>query len=358
MITRIAIDRYVYEDVYPAFKAATNEKDETAAINRGFLNYLAERRIVLAGDAPIAVADIGCGPGDTLIKYLSGVAFPGGFEVRATDFIPEYADAERGEALRTLAAAGAAGTIKLAGLSVRAGDAFGGTLLELLSGPDDGTRMRRAFKIVFASHLLYHAEDPSDAERLLRDVAANLLADDGICIMYHLANAPQTFQEYRARFGSQSAGVAASDTGAVTIDDPPALIAAICARMGLAFWQMEFETQLRFGSLSDEDWRWFKDPRRYDALADRNPDAYEDLKRLYFVVQRAPLEFAADNSASGLGAFIDEIRPVIEGNRGVLPLAERTQVFCRADSSAVLREAVPAALVACLRSRETISART
>src|SRR5713101_6946636 len=124
MSSRIKLDRYVYKDIYPAFKAATDEKEITANINRTFLNYLAKRNLILTGDCPVAVADIGCGPCDTLIKYLTGVVFAPGFIVRATDFIPEYADAERGEELQTLASAQAKNTIKLVDFSVRAGNAI------------------------------------------------------------------------------------------------------------------------------------------------------------------------------------------------------------------------------------------
>jgi hypothetical protein len=98
--------------------------------------------------------------------------------------------------------------------------------------------------------------------------------------------------------------------------------------------------------LGGDEWGAFRDPGSYDALAVSNPGAYEDLKRLYFVVQRAPLEFAADHSATGLTAFIDEIRPVIEANHGALPLTERMQVCSRADASPLLGEAIPGALAA------------
>jgi hypothetical protein len=346
MSPRIALDRYIYEDVYPAFKAATDEKEITAHINRAFLNYLAARNRTLAGDAPLAVADIGCGPCDTLVKYLAGVRFAPAFIVRATDFIPAYADAQRGEALQILAAAHAAKTLNLAGFAVQAGDAFGGHLLDLLSAPHDGTAMRRAFRVVFASHMMYHADASSHVQRIISDISNNLLARDGVCIMYHVANTPGTFQEFRARFGSQASAPSESNTGAVTVDDPPAQIAAACTALRLPLYQMDFRTNLRFGNLGDNEWRAFKDPQAYDALAASDPAAYEDLKRLYFVVQRAPLEFAADHSATGVTAFIDEIRSVIEANHGVLPLAERMQVFIRTDASPALSEVIPAALTA------------
>ena len=346
MTSRITLDRYVYEDIYPAFKAATDEKEIAAHISRTFLNHLAQRNLILTGPDPAAVADIGCGPCDTLVKYLTGVLFPPGFSVRATDYIPEYADAQRGEALQTLKIAQEKNTIKLAEFSARAGNAFGGNLLELLSGPRDGGKMRGAFRIVYASHVVYHAESWPEVQRLIADVGNNLLARDGICISFHLANAPGTFQEFRARFGSQAHAASDSDTGAVTIDDPQAPISAACAELRLPLYQMDFATKLQFGVLRLEDWEAFKDPLTYDRLADSNPGAYEDLKRLYFIVQRAPLEFAADHSETGLKVFIDETRKVIEANHAVLPLAERMQVFTRADAAPILGETIPDALAA------------
>jgi hypothetical protein len=344
--TKIALDRYVYEDIYPAFKAATDEKEKTAQINRTFLNFLAARNLVLTGAEPVIIGDIGSGPCDTIIKYLTGVEFLGGFTVRATDFISDYADSARGIALANLAAARTAGVLKLAGFSVKAGNAFGGNLLALLSNPDDDAEPRHAFGLVFVSHLLYHAEALSDVDILIADVAGNLLASDGIAILYHGSNTPRTFQEFRARYGSQSGGGSTSDTGAVTIDDPPAEIARACHRLGLPLFDLQFTTDLRFGPLGQDEWMSFKAPLTYEALAQSNPEAYEDLKKLYFVVQRAPLEFASDHSATGLLRFMDDIRPVIEENRGVLSLAEHMQVFCRSDVLARVRETMPEALAA------------
>jgi hypothetical protein len=336
MTPRILLDRYVYEDIYPAFKAATDEKEITANLSRTFLNYLAVEKLVLVGDEPIAVADIGCGPCDTVIKYLTGVTFPPGFIIRATDYLAEYADAERGEALRVLRAAQAANTIKLAEFSVRAGDAFGGELRDLLSGP----QAHSAFQIVFASHMLYHAENSSDVARMLGDIATNVLARDGVCMMFHVANRRGSFQDFRARFGAEAGAHTDSDTGAVSIDDPPAQIAAGCERLRLPLYQSDFIARLQFQTRRDEDWRAFKDPQTYDALADSNPAVYEDLKRLYFIVQRAPLEFASDHTASGLATFIDEVRRVIEANGGVLPMHECVQVLTRTDASPRLSEII------------------
>ena len=43
----ITTDSYRYEEIYPSFKAATDEKAKTARINGAFLNNLADARVVL-----------------------------------------------------------------------------------------------------------------------------------------------------------------------------------------------------------------------------------------------------------------------------------------------------------------------
>jgi hypothetical protein len=344
MNSRITLDRYVYEDIYPAFKATTDEKEITADLVRALLNGLASRELVLTGAAPAPVADIGCGPCDTLVKYLTGVSYSPGFIVRATDYLDKYANEERGEALQILGAAQARQIIKLDSFAARAGDAFDGHIVELLSGRQNRLELRHAFRIVFASHVIYHAGSPAEVRRLFADIATDILSRDGICMLFHIANAPGTFQDFRARFGSEAGKQADSNTGAVTIDDPPAQIRAACEENRLPLYEMAFTAGLRFGMLGDEEWRAFKDPRLYDALAGSNPQAYEDLKRLYFIVQRAPIEFAADHSSKGLDSFIDEIRRVIEDHRGTFSWPERMQVFTRSDANPTLAEAIPEAL--------------
>jgi hypothetical protein len=342
----ITIERYCYEEIYPAYKAATDEKEKTARINAAFLNKLASAGVVLTGTEPILVADIGSGPCDTLVKYLSGVKFDPGFKVRATDYSSAYADARIGEALTTLAAAQSAGTFKLIDFSARAGDSFAGHVLGLL-GSEKSPARPREFRIVFASHVLYHCETPGSAERLIDDVTQNVLADDGVCVLYHLAKAPLSFQDFRARYGSNSAAVACSNTPAVAIDDPPAKVAEVCAARGIPWLRMDFPAELRFAKPDSDVWSYFRDPRKYADLCKFNPVAAEDLKRLLFVAQRAPVEFAADNSPTGLDAYLDEIGGVLNGSDGILKCAEAMQVLYRPNAPADFGKSINAALGAC-----------
>lgn len=339
----ITTDKYCYEEIYPAYKTATDEKEKTARINAAFLKKLAAASVVLTGSKPILVADIGSGPCDTLVKYLTDVAFDPGFKVRATDFSSAYADSRDGEALTTLAAAQSAGTLKLIDFSARPGDSFAGHVLDLL-GSDQSPAGPHEFRIVFASHVLYHCESPGSTERLIDDVTQNVLAEDGICILYHLANVPLSFQDFRARYGSNSAAAAHSNTPAVAIDDPPAKVAEICAARGIPCLRIDFPAVLRFENPDDEVWNDFRDPQRYAELCKFNPVAAEDLKRLLFVAQRAPIEFAADTSPTGLNAYLDEIGGVLKHGAGILKCAETMQVLHRPDAAAEFGRSVSTAL--------------
>jgi hypothetical protein len=341
----ITIDTYRYEEIYPSFKAATDEKEKTARINKAFLNCLADTNLVLSGGDPISVADVGSGPCDTLVKYLTGVKFEPGFKVRATDYSVEYTDEHNGEALATLAAANSAGTLKLVEFSAHAGDSFAGHLLKLL-GSHNAPAQPREFRIVFASHVLYHCETAGSAERLIDDVTQNILADEGICILYHLAKVSLSFQDFRARYGSNSAAAAHSNTPAVAIDDPPAKVAEVCAAQGVPCLRMDFTADLRFAIPDERIWSYFRSPDRYEELCTNHPAAAEDLKRLMFVTQRAPNEFAADHSPTGLSAYLDEVRDVLKRNAGILKLAESMQVIYRPGAPADFGKRIAAALSA------------
>jgi hypothetical protein len=345
----ITIDSYRYEEIYPSFKAATDEKEKTARINASFLNNLAAARLVLMGNEPVAIADLGSGPCDTLVKYLTGVKFAPGFIIRATDYSVAYAGERSGEALVTLAAAQSSGKLKLADFSARAGDAFAGNLLELLGTANCPARPRE-FKIVFASHVLYHCETPGSTERLIDDVTQNVLADDGVCILYHLGKVPRSFQDFRARFGSNSAAAAHSNTPAVAIDDPPAKVAEVCAARNVPCLAMNFTADLKFAVPDEKIWNYFRDPAQYQQLCALHPDSAADLQRLMFVTQRAPNEFAADQSATGLAAYLDEIGDVLRRNAGILQLAESMQVIYRPGAARDFGERIGAALDAAARS--------
>jgi hypothetical protein len=342
MSSRIDIEQYHYEEIYPSFKAGTDEKELTANLNRRFLRRLLGDGIP-ASNRPLKVADIGCGPCDTILMYLDRLDYAPGFRIRATDYNLEYADPQNGKAVLALREVQRAGRIPIVDFSVRNGDAFAGRLLELLSaaGEEDS---RKSFDLVFASHMLYHAGAEALVHVMLNDVLTNLLHESGIAMLYHAAPDPGSLVDFRARYGRRSLALEASDTPAVNVGDPTASVAGYCANQQLPYLVLKFETKLFMAGLTDDHWRLFREPRRYAELAKSDPVACENLRRLMFVTQRAPLEFVADSSSSGLTAYLREVRSVIERNGGYLGLSERLQVVCRRDVSASVVNGARAAL--------------
>jgi hypothetical protein len=152
----------------------------------------------------------------------------------------------------------------------------------------------------------------------------------------------------RARFGRHSTGLDQSDTPAVNIGDPTLVVHDYCARRGLPSIEVSFITRVHLPGLTDEDWREFAHPRRYADLARRSPQAAENLRRLLFVTERAPVEFEGDKSERGLDAYLAAAREVVERNAGYLPLAERIQITCRPDTKPGFVESVRAAAEAAL----------
>ncbi|MFO1519557.1 MAG: hypothetical protein U1F57_07865 [bacterium] len=317
---------YVYEEVYPAFKEGTDEKEKTALLNQVFLQFLLKEGLVFSGNRSIQVADLGCGPCDTIIKYLKGISFSPGFTVRGIDFNEEYAGSG-GKAAANLMAAQASGVLKLNQFSVRRGDAFSGHLLDLLCAPGEKAG-EHSFRLAFLSHLMYHAHRQEEIDRVLQDISFHVLEEGGLAVLYHVAHrSPGTFQYFRDRYGSNSQNTARTDTPTMNIHDPPSVIAESCGRSGIPCRGLEFATQLYFQRWPEEVWQAYGDPSRYERLAKTDEGAFEDLKRLYFIVQRSPREFAADASPTGLQAYLTEIREVLERNGGALLLEETLQVL-------------------------------
>lgn len=341
MPNAIAIDEYRYEEIYPSFKAGTDEKRLTADLNQRLLRRLLNDGIPASGRA-LKISDIGCGPCDTVLMYLDQLDYAPGFRIRATDFNAEYADAG-GKAAHALATAQRERRLPLIDFAVRAGDAFSGNLMELLSAPGE-REAAHSFDIVFASHMLYHAGGERQVRAVLDEVVTSLLAEPGIFILYHAAPDRGSLIDFRARYGRRSQSLEKSDTPAVNIGDPTACVSGYCAAQAVPYFEIKFVTNLFMPGLTSEHWRGFADPRSYAKLAETDPAACENLRRLMFVTQRAPLEFAQDRSSSGLDAYLREVRTVVERNGGRLELAERLQVLCRRDAPPRALSALRAAI--------------
>jgi hypothetical protein len=107
---------------------------------------------------------------------------------------------------------------------------------------------------------------------------------------------------------------------------------------------MDFTADLRFAVPDEKIRSYFRHPQRYEELCKLHPVAAEDLKRLMFITQRAPNEFAADRSPTGLSAYLDEVGDVLKKNAGILKLAESMQIVYRPGAPAAFGQRIAAAL--------------
>lgn len=343
MTESILKGEYVYDEVYPAFKAGTDEKEKTARLNQLLFQNLAKQGIVLFGKDSVKVADIGCGPADTVIKYLRGVEFEPGYDIRATDYLEDYAG-PGGKAAENLRSAQSSGTVKIRQFSVKQGNAFTGKLVELLSTPED-PEPAHTFALSFLSHIMYHAHAPADIDTVLKDVACNVLEPESVGVLYHVAHRSKgTFQYFRDRFGSRFDNTKLTDTPTMNIHDPPTAIQESCKKNRIPCDALNFSTKLFFNPISEMIWNAFKHPDRYQTLSKSHPNAFEDLKRLYFIVQRSPLEFAADSSSTGLEAFLEEAREAIQVNDGHILLEETLQIVTPPNTSSRFLDKIHSAL--------------
>lgn len=331
------LDTYEYErgGYYPAFKAAVDEKICAAKISETLAGALRNEGLVY-NNTPVKVADIGCGPADSIQMYLAGARHTPGFEIHATDYSTDYTG-NGGLAQRNLTAAKAAGKVKINGFSVTNGDAFNGNLLTTMQAES------RSFDLAYISHMLYHA-NPQNVGQLIGDVATKLLKNDGVAIALHVENIPDTFQHFRAKYGRKS-DLQGSDTPAMEVTNPPQAIEQAAQAAQIPIHTAHFENNYRFAPMDEKYWEMFKHPEQYHRITD--PNALANLKQLYFVTQRAANEFAADTGPTGLSAYVDEVRRVIapdqqefERDGGNLPLAETVQLIGSSHANANTQEKI------------------
>ena len=341
MAGELTIGEYRYEEIYPSFKAQTDEKHLTGAINGALLRSLIARGLIGASGGPLTVADLGCGPCDTILMYLADAHYAPGYRIRATDFNAEYA-ASGGKAAIALGEAQRKGAIRIVDFAVAQGDSFAGNLLPLVSA--GGGEARGSFDLVFASHMLYHCASVPALQAMVGDVVSNLLKNEGIFLLYHAVALPGTFVYLRAKFGRHGERLEGSDTPAPNVGDPVVSVAEYCAAGAIPCLELNFTARMHMPGLTAAHWQNFRDPRQYARLVREEPEAAENLKRLMFVTQRAPLEFAADRSSLGLDAYLAQARAIIEANGGEMPLAERLQVVCRPGRTAAFIDGLRAAL--------------
>jgi len=333
---------YLYDEgYYDSFKARTDEKILTGMIQCLFNRALVRQGLVFHKDKS-NVFDMGSGPCDTsLLHYLSSGFQTAKIVVKAVDENAKYVggiDLVTGkrttylesDAYKNFQTAQKEFRARGIELDLRScqGDAFNGQSVANVSIDNDITPS--SFDLAFLSHLFYHVapkDGLSSEQRLdnaLNDVARNVLKKEGVAVAYHVAvggiDDDYSFQFFRDNFGSSSSNAARhSNTDAMDIKDPATKIENSCAKQGITCSTLRFDTKLRFskqlfdnsGKVKADVKDIFKNTARYKELLE-SPELYEDLKSIYFIVQRSADEMAADKSVTGLDNLMNKILDAIQ----------------------------------------------
>lgn len=171
---------------------------------------------------------------------------------------------------------------------------------------------------------------------LLQDVSEHVLTMEGVGILFHLEAKQDTFQYFRRKYGKQQSVVgslASGDPPVMDIDNPPEAVERVCHHLNIPCYTSTYTNHCYFAPMKDIYWELFQCPERYSEITDKA--ARDNLHKLYFIVQRAPAEFAADAcDETRLDTFLEEVRNVLacepekfarEGN--FMELEETVQVI-------------------------------
>lgn len=349
----IVTNQYVYDDTYPSFKKWTDEKEISAQLNQAFSKNLQKMGLIFVGKKPVKIADIASGPADTIIKYFQNISFAPGFDIRATDYNQAYAGSlfREGQATHNLLAAKKSQAIPLVNFSVKRGDAFRGHLNQLLMQKGEKNKPN-TFQIAVFSHGIYHAESDQygtvleKTDRVLNDIAANVLDPAGIGILYHVSFTDQSVQYFRYTYGRKGHMQSKSDTGAVESMNPALSIFESCKKQNIPYYALDFKTRLFFSPKVKSYARIFKNPAQFEGLRS-NLEAWEDYQKLSFLAQRASDEMAADKTKTGLDHFIDEALNALKQDdqgRWYMILTEKMQIILNPRASKAFKDQVKQAL--------------
>lgn len=296
-------DKYIYVEHYEYYKRDCNEKICAALVAQNVGEKL--RDYGLGYQTPqqvFPVVDIGSGPADSIIMYLDALKHWGRFDLHVIDQNPAYTG-PHGAAHQNLSTARAL----LAGEpNVVHANAFDGNLIRHLR------TKANIFHLAFLSHVLYHT-DMEHLRLLLQDVSKYVLIMEGVGILFHLEAKQDTFQYFRRKYGKQQTVVgslASGDTPMMDIDNPPEAVERVCHHLNIPCYTSSYTNHYYFAPMEDIYWELFKFPERYSEITDKA--ARDNLHKLYFIVQRAPTEFATDaRDETRLDTFLEEVRNVL-----------------------------------------------
>jgi hypothetical protein len=301
--------------------SGNGQKILQAILLREAFSLFALKGAAIKQNAPTAILDVSCGPGDYSVAWTSQIArfLPKGIAFYCTDY-PEGISRETGETYATttakkVQAAADDGKVRLAQAPVA-------TNADLFSGHDALMPPGKTADIVHWSHSGYHVRDALGAARNdLQAIKAGLhAAVDKMWAALDKMGLIVSVHETR----DNSDGVS-SQIGPVSrkycgrLDDVPERIAGRIQQLGGYVAAVNFTSPLKFLGLDDAGWERLKRRAQWDRL---NASEARALRLLNFIAfdfadpAKAALEILAEDGR--LAAYVDEYKSIVTANGGFI----------------------------------------
>jgi hypothetical protein len=301
--------------------SGNGQKILQAILLREAFSLFALKGAAIKQNAPTAILDVSCGPGDYSVAWTSQIArfLPKGIAFYCTDY-PEGISRETGETYATttakkVQAAADDGKVRLAQAPVA-------TNADLFSGHDALMPPGKTADIVHWSHSGYHVRDALGAARNdFQAIKAGLhAAVDKMWAALDKMGLIVSVHETR----DNSDGVS-SQIGPVSrkycgrLDDVPERIAGRIQQLGGYVAAVNFTSPLKFLGLDDAGWERLKRRAQWDRL---NASEARALRLLNFIAfdfsdpAKAALEILAEDGR--LAAYVDEYKSIVAANGGFI----------------------------------------
>jgi hypothetical protein len=323
--------------------SGNGQKILQAVLMRAVFHRFAKERAAIRQNAPSAILDVSCGPGDFSVAWTSDIAkeLPLGMAFYCTD---RAAGRSRttGEKYTTatinkVRAAAQRGSLVLAEAPI-------GIDADLFSGGDRLMPAGKHADVIHWSHSGYHVRDalgPEKDDTLAIEAGMNTAIDkmwsaldrSGVMLSIH-----QT-RDVSDGVPSQMMPTSRSYTG--VLDDVPELIERQVSRLGGSVATVNFATPLFFAELDEAGWELLKQPARW---ARSGPAQLRNLLLLNFCAydfsdpDKAALEKLAE--ASKLANFVDTFKAIVTHNRGHLLVKCAFQLIAKSPDVATKLDAI------------------
>jgi hypothetical protein len=298
--------------------SGNGQKIMQAILLREAFSHFAQQGIAIKQDAPTAILDVSCGPGDYSVAWTSDTArfLPKGMIFYCTDYLGGMSRAT-GEKYTTATVnkiQAAAQRIQLVAQPTVAIDA------DLFSGEDLLMPAGKSADIVHWSHSGYHVRDALGADRDDPRAIESGLKTAVDKIWAALDERGLMFSVHQTRDisdGVPSQMLPASRKYCGALDDIPERIATRSEQLGGYVATVNFASPLKFPEMGDAGWEALKRTAQWSQL---DPSQARALRLLNFIAydftdsSKAALEKLGEDGR--LAAYVDDFKSIVINNGG------------------------------------------